>query len=189
MVSVSSTSFRHGGLRCGTSYWFGVEARDAAGNRSARVRTNAVTVRSAPHPRLRLRSSAGTGSCGRDASHAADESRRRQRDADERFADLERFERRRGRLGLPRVRGRSQRCEHHGPGRHRQRPCLWHRIHLRGRRGRRRRQPLESSARDGLDLGLRRHAGADGADERRREGSNATRASLSPGRLRPTTWA
>ncbi|MBA3401499.1 MAG: hypothetical protein H0U05_05865, partial [Actinobacteria bacterium] len=40
MSSVTSTSSTQGGLACGTSYWFGVEAVDAAGNRSARVRVN-----------------------------------------------------------------------------------------------------------------------------------------------------
>ena len=37
MASVTSRSSSQTGLACGTSYWFGVEALDAAGNRSARV--------------------------------------------------------------------------------------------------------------------------------------------------------
>ena len=37
LASVTSTSSTQGGLDCGTSYWFGVEALDGAGNRSARV--------------------------------------------------------------------------------------------------------------------------------------------------------
>ncbi|MBA2370750.1 MAG: fibronectin type III domain-containing protein, partial [Chloroflexi bacterium] len=43
MASVSSTSSTQGGLDCGTSYWFGVEAFDGAGNRSDRARVNATT--------------------------------------------------------------------------------------------------------------------------------------------------
>ncbi len=43
MASVTSTSSNQGGLACGTSYWFGVEALDSSGNRSARVRVNPKT--------------------------------------------------------------------------------------------------------------------------------------------------
>ena len=43
MTSVTSTSSTQGGLACGTSYWFGVEALDTAGNRSQRVRVNSKT--------------------------------------------------------------------------------------------------------------------------------------------------
>ena len=39
-----------GGLDCGTSYWFGVEALDAAGNRSSRARVNASTSACPPPP-------------------------------------------------------------------------------------------------------------------------------------------
>ena len=50
MVSVPSTSITHGNLACGTSYWFGVAARDAAGNRSPRARVNATTSACQPTP-------------------------------------------------------------------------------------------------------------------------------------------
>ena len=50
MVSVPSTSITHGNLACGTSYWFGVAARDAAGNRSPRARVNATTSACATPP-------------------------------------------------------------------------------------------------------------------------------------------
>ncbi len=43
MASVSSPSSNQSGLGCATSNWFGVEALDAAGNRSARVSVNATT--------------------------------------------------------------------------------------------------------------------------------------------------
>jgi len=43
MASVTSTSSTQGGLACGTSYWFGVEALDTAGNRSERKRVNPKT--------------------------------------------------------------------------------------------------------------------------------------------------
>ncbi|MGI8886634.1 MAG: fibronectin type III domain-containing protein [Gaiellaceae bacterium] len=43
MAHVTSTSSLQEGLACSTNYWFGVEAVDGAGNRSARVRTNATT--------------------------------------------------------------------------------------------------------------------------------------------------
>ena len=43
MESTSSRSSSQTGLACATSYWFGVEALDAAGNRSARVNVNATT--------------------------------------------------------------------------------------------------------------------------------------------------
>ena len=48
--SVTSTSSTQGGLVCGTSYWFGVEALDAAGNRSTRVACQRADgrVRAAP---------------------------------------------------------------------------------------------------------------------------------------------
>jgi chitodextrinase len=47
--SVTSTSSDQQGLKCGTEYWFGVEAVDAAGNRSARTRVNPRT-RPCPAP-------------------------------------------------------------------------------------------------------------------------------------------
>jgi chitodextrinase len=50
MASVTSISSAQGGLTCGTSYWFGVEALDAAGNRSTRVNVNATTTSCAPPP-------------------------------------------------------------------------------------------------------------------------------------------
>jgi len=50
IVSVFSTSLTHGGLRCGTSYWFGVAARDISGNRSERARVPATTAPCAPPP-------------------------------------------------------------------------------------------------------------------------------------------
>ena len=50
MASVTSTSSSQGGLACGTAYWFGVEALDAAGNRSARVSVNATTAACPPPP-------------------------------------------------------------------------------------------------------------------------------------------
>ena len=51
LASATSTSSTQGGLRCGTSYGFGVESRDAAGNRSARVHVNPTTSAcSAPPP-------------------------------------------------------------------------------------------------------------------------------------------
>ena len=50
MAFVTSTSSTQGGLACGSSNWFGVEALDAAGNRSARVRTQATTSACAPPP-------------------------------------------------------------------------------------------------------------------------------------------
>ena len=50
MASVTSTSSIQGGLVCATSYWFGVEALDAAGNRSSRARVNATTSACAPPP-------------------------------------------------------------------------------------------------------------------------------------------
>ena len=43
MSSAASTSSSQSGLTCGTSYAFGVEALDAAGNRSTRVSVNANT--------------------------------------------------------------------------------------------------------------------------------------------------
>ena len=50
VASVSSTSFTHGGLVCDSLYWFGVEARDAAGNRSARARAHVTTAACAAGP-------------------------------------------------------------------------------------------------------------------------------------------
>ena len=52
MATVSSTSSSQSGLACDTSYFFGVEAFDAAGNRSARVSVNPKTgaCPSAPPP-------------------------------------------------------------------------------------------------------------------------------------------
>jgi chitodextrinase len=44
LTSVTSTSSAQTGLACGTSYWFGVEARDAAGNRSSRAQVNPTTA-------------------------------------------------------------------------------------------------------------------------------------------------
>ena len=50
MATVTSTSSIQGGLVCATSYWFGVEALDAAGNRSSRARVNATTSACSPPP-------------------------------------------------------------------------------------------------------------------------------------------
>jgi chitodextrinase len=44
MATVTSTSAGQTGLACGTSFTFGVEALDAAGNRSARTQLTAATV-------------------------------------------------------------------------------------------------------------------------------------------------
>ena len=42
-VFLTSTSVTHGNLTCGNSYWFGIAARDGAGNRSPRARVKATT--------------------------------------------------------------------------------------------------------------------------------------------------
>jgi chitodextrinase len=46
--SVASTSSAQAGLACGTSYWFAVEARDAAGNRSAKAQVNPMSAACPP---------------------------------------------------------------------------------------------------------------------------------------------
>ena len=50
MSSVASTSYAQAGLACGTSYSFAVEARDAAGNRSAKAQVNPLTAACPPPP-------------------------------------------------------------------------------------------------------------------------------------------
>jgi chitodextrinase len=49
-ATVTSTSSSQGGLACGTSYSVGVEAFDAAGNRSARTSASVSTTECAPPP-------------------------------------------------------------------------------------------------------------------------------------------
>ncbi|MBA2708434.1 MAG: hypothetical protein H0U59_11590 [Gemmatimonadaceae bacterium] len=48
MESTTSRTSSQSGLACGTSYWFGVEALDAAGNRSTRAQVNASTSACSP---------------------------------------------------------------------------------------------------------------------------------------------
>ena len=50
MASVTDKSYLQGGLVCGSSNWFGVEALDAAGNRSERTRVQATTAACSPSP-------------------------------------------------------------------------------------------------------------------------------------------
>jgi chitodextrinase len=50
MASASGTSSSQSGLACGTSYTFGVDAYDAAGNRSGRTELNASTAACSPPP-------------------------------------------------------------------------------------------------------------------------------------------
>ena len=50
VASVTDKSYLQGGLVCDSSNWFGVEALDAAGNRSERTRVQATTAACSPSP-------------------------------------------------------------------------------------------------------------------------------------------
>ena len=142
VASVTSTSFTQGGLVCDSMYWFGVEARDAAGNRSPRVRVNTTTTACA---------------AGDDKTPPtrARESRRPGRDPDERRADLEPLHRRRRRRRLRRPSKRREDGVRHLDLVRPRRPRLRDLLLVRGCGPRCRRQPLGSGTRERDDVRLR----------------------------------
>ena len=140
-VRPSRPPLSYDGLTCGTAYQVGVDAYDAAGNRSTRrprrsrpracadsqpptAPTN-VTVSTRTTTSIALTWAAATDNVGVAGYGVYNGSRTRQ--------------------------------HHHRHHRHRQRPHLRHQLHARRRRVRRVRQQLDQDHRDGLHPPLRRH--------------------------------
>ena len=154
--TTTTTSYTFTGLACGTAYTLGVEAHDAAGNRSTRPTLSASTAACADTIGPVDADRPPAECCHDDVDHV----------------ELERVDRQRRRdrvLGLPR---RHRGCDDHWPVVHVHRACLRRHVHPRRRGLRCSRQPLGAEHALGRNGGVPRHdrsLGADRADPERRD--------------------
>ena len=179
VASPTGTTQNVTGLTCGTTYAFGVEALDAAGQRLVAVGAQ----------RRHVRVRAGTGHAGAVGAGRSGEVGRH---ADERGARLERVDRQRRRQRLSRVPRRHARRVADGDDPERDRADVWDDLRVRRRGAGRGGQRLVAVGAQRRHVRVRAgtgHAGAVGArrDGVRRHDADVDRAGR--GTRRPTTSA